>query len=59
MVVEEKSAEKKKKKREMETETQDEKKKIDKDEKNLSEQNPIPVVLPCIDKLRDELSCAV
>ncbi|KAG7558959.1 Nucleotide-diphospho-sugar transferase [Arabidopsis thaliana x Arabidopsis arenosa] len=53
---EEKSAEKKKK---MDTETQEEKKKIDKDEKNLSEQNPIPVVLPCIDKLRDELSCAI
>jgi hypothetical protein len=51
---EEKSAEKKKKKREMETETKEEKK-IDKDEKSLSDH----VVLPCIDKLRDELSCAI
>ncbi|EOA23158.1 hypothetical protein CARUB_v10016661mg [Capsella rubella] len=55
---EEKSAEKKKKKREMEAEKQEEKK-IDKDEKIFSEQNSIPVVLPCIDKLRDELSCAI
>lgn len=59
MIVEEKSAEKKKKKREMETETQEEKKKIDRDEKISSEQNSTSVVLPCIDKLRDELSCAV
>lgn len=59
VVVEEKSAEKKEKKRETKTETQEEKKN-GKDEKILSEEkNSTSVVLPCIDKLRDELSCAV
>lgn len=59
MVVEEKSAEKKENKREIKTETQEEKG-IGKDEKILSEQkNTTSLVLPCIDKLRDELSCAV
>ncbi|KAL1193577.1 hypothetical protein V5N11_022383 [Cardamine amara subsp. amara] len=50
---EERSAEKKKKKREIEE------KRIGNDEKKLSEQNSDSVVLPCIDKLRDELSCAI
>ncbi|CAN8266234.1 unnamed protein product [Cochlearia groenlandica] len=48
---EEKSAEKKKKKK---TETLEEEEKILSEKKNSTE-----IVLPCIDKLRDELSCAI
>ncbi|KAJ4888254.1 zinc finger (C3HC4-type RING finger) family protein [Raphanus sativus] len=57
---EEKSAEKKNRKnKETKTETKEEKR-AEKDEKMLSEQkNSTSVVLPCIDKLRDELSCAI
>ncbi|ESQ32737.1 hypothetical protein EUTSA_v10003629mg [Eutrema salsugineum] len=57
---EEKSAEKKNKKnRETKADTQEEKR-VEKDEKILSEEkNATSVVLPCIDKLRDELSCAI
>ncbi|CAH8353166.1 unnamed protein product [Eruca vesicaria subsp. sativa] len=57
---EERSAEKKNKKnKETKTETKEEKS-AEKDEKMLPEQkNSASVVLPCIDKLRDELSCAI
>ncbi|XP_010425482.1 PREDICTED: glycosyltransferase family 92 protein RCOM_0530710-like [Camelina sativa] len=56
---EERSAEKKKKKKkEIEADKQEEKK-IVKDDKIPSEQNSTSVLLPCIDKLRDELSCAI
>ncbi|CAA7046559.1 unnamed protein product [Microthlaspi erraticum] len=57
---EEKSAEKKKKKKEVKGETQEEEMRKGKEEKIISEQKSSPpVVLPCIDKLRDELSCAI
>uniref|UniRef100_A0A0D3AW65 RING-type E3 ubiquitin transferase n=2 Tax=Brassica oleracea var. oleracea TaxID=109376 RepID=A0A0D3AW65_BRAOL len=57
---EEKSAEKKKRKnKETKPETKEEKK-AEEDEKILPEEkNTTSVVLPCIDKLRDELSCAI
>ncbi|KAJ0230114.1 hypothetical protein HA466_0310680 [Hirschfeldia incana] len=57
---EERSAEKKNRKnKETITETKEEKR-AEKDEKMLPEQkNSTSVVLPCIDKLRDELSCAI
>ncbi|KAH0899648.1 hypothetical protein HID58_049216 [Brassica napus] len=57
---EEKSAEKKKRKnKETKTETKEEKK-AETDEKILpDEKNSTSAALPCIDKLRDELSCAI
>ncbi|KAH0896977.1 hypothetical protein HID58_046545 [Brassica napus] len=56
----ERSAEKKKKKnKETKSETKEEKR-AEKDEKILPEEkNTTSVALPCIDKLRDELSCAI
>lgn len=60
LVSEERSAEKKKRKnKETKAETKEEKK-VEKDEKILPEEkNTTSAALPCIDKLRDELSCAV
>ena len=60
MVSEERSAEKKNRKnKETKSETKEEKR-AEKDEKILPEEkNTTSVALPCIDKLRDELSCAV
>ncbi|KAL0682379.1 hypothetical protein Bca4012_049226 [Brassica carinata] len=57
---EERSAEKKKRKnKETKSETKEEKR-AEKDEKILPEEkNTTSVALPCIDKLRDELSCAI
>ncbi|CAF2106932.1 unnamed protein product [Brassica oleracea var. botrytis] len=58
--LEERSAEKKKRKnKETKSETKEEKR-AEKDEKILPEEkNTTSVALPCIDKLRDELSCAI
>ncbi|KAH0860702.1 hypothetical protein HID58_088963 [Brassica napus] len=57
---EERSAEKKNRKnKETKSETKEEKR-AEKDEKILPEEkNTTSVALPCIDKLRDELSCAI